>query len=131
MISYFAVLHKNSDEQYEVNFPDLEPYAATFGNSVKEALKRAHDSLTGYLLTEEDYNEDVPKPTTDPANFNVISPDFIVPVEVNLTLERQKEQNKLIKKTLSIPKYLNDLGIEHQINFSQTLTTALKNELNI
>ena len=88
MISYFAVLHKNSDEQYEVNFPDLEPYAATFGNSVKEALKRAHDSLTGYLLTQRDYSEEVPKPTTDPTIFNVASPDFIVPVEVDLNLER-------------------------------------------
>lgn len=131
MVLYFSVFHKNSDGQYEVNFPDLEPYAATFGDTLEEALKSAHDALTGYLLTEEDYNEKVPSPTTDPAKFDVKSPNFIVPIEVNLSLERQKEQNKLVKKTLSIPKYLNDLGIENQINFSQTLTTALKNELNI
>ena len=92
MVLYFAVFHKNSDGQYEVNFPDLEPYAATFGDSLEEALKSAHDSLAGYLFTQEDYNEDVPKPTIDPTSFNIASPDFIVPIEIDLTLKRQKNK---------------------------------------
>lgn len=131
MVLYFSIFHKNSDNQYEVNFPDLDPYAATFGDTLEEAVKSAHDSLTGYLLTQEDYNEPVPKPTQDAAKFNVKAPDFLVPVEANLKLERQKEQNQLVKKTLSIPKYLNDLGTENKINFSATLVQALKSELNV
>lgn len=42
MTIYFAKLHKNN--QYEVTFPDLEPYAATYGDNLKEAIKNAHDA---------------------------------------------------------------------------------------
>lgn len=131
MVLYFAVFHKNKDNQYEVSFPDLDPYAATFGDTIEEALQSAHDSLTGYLLTAEDYDDEIPKATKEPLKFNIKSPDFLVPVEVNLKLEREKENNTLIKKTLTIPKYLNDLGSEAKINFSATLTNALKKELDM
>lgn len=131
MVLYFAVFHKNKDNQYEVSFPDLDPYAATFGDTIEEALQSAHDSLTGYLLTAEDYDDEILKATKEPLKFNIKSPDFLVPVEVNLKLEREKENNTLIKKTLTIPKYLNDLGSEAKINFSATLTNALKKELDM
>ncbi|NRN97020.1 type II toxin-antitoxin system HicB family antitoxin [Lactobacillus helveticus] len=62
MVLYFEKFHKNSDNQYEVSFPDLEPYAATYGDTLEEAIHSAHDSLTGYLLTEEDFHEEVPTP---------------------------------------------------------------------
>ncbi|QIA88536.1 type II toxin-antitoxin system HicB family antitoxin [Lactobacillus johnsonii] len=130
---YFATFHQNDQNQYEVNFPDLEPYAATYGDTLEEALQSAHDSLVGYLLTAEDFNETVPKPTIDPTQLNVKLnyPDFMMPVEVNLKLEREKELNKLVKKTLTIPKYLNDLGKKNNINFSAILTNALKENLNL
>lgn len=129
MVTYFAVFHKNENNQYEVNFPDLKPYAATYGNTLDEAMQSAHDALTGFLLTQADFHEDVPKPSEDPAIFKVTSPDFIVPVKVNLELEREKEKNKLVKKTLSIPAFLNIEGKKAGINFSELLTAALKRKL--
>lgn len=83
---YFATFHQNNQNQYEVNFPDLEPYAATYGDTLEEALQSAHDSLVGYLLAAEDFNETVPAPTVDPKMLNVKieSPDFIMPIEVKL-----------------------------------------------
>ncbi|MBP2057172.1 putative RNase H-like HicB family nuclease [Lactobacillus colini] len=98
MLLYFAKFHKNVDNQYEVSFPDLEPYAATFGYTLEEAIQSAHDSLAGYLLTQEDFNEEVLAPTEDPDKFKITAPDFLVPVQVDLKLEREKEQNKLVKK---------------------------------
>lgn len=56
--------------------------------------------------------------------------DFLTPVQVDLKLEREKEQNKLVKKSVTIPAFLNDLGKDHKINFSAVLTEALKKELN-
>jgi predicted RNase H-like HicB family nuclease len=127
MTIYFAKLHKNN--QYEVTFPDLEPYAATYGDNLKEAIKNAHDALTGYLLTSEDYHEKVNKPS-DPSKLKIGKNDFLTPVQVDLKLEREKEQNKLVKKSVTIPAFLNDLGKDHKINFSAVLTEALKKELN-
>ena len=131
MVLYFAKIHKNDNNQYEVSFPDLEPYAATFGDNLEEALQSAHDSLAGFLLTQEDFDEKVPAPTKDPDKFKIIAPDFLVPVQVDLKLEREKEENKLVKKTLTIPAFINTLAKEADINFSATLTAALKAKLNL
>lgn len=128
---YFAIFHKNEDNQFEVSFPDLAPAAATFGDTLEEAITSAHDSLTGYLLTAEDFNESVPSPTDNPSSFKIKEPDFLMPIQVNLELERAKEQNKLVKKTLTIPEYLNIQAKEAGINFSQLLTEALEKKLKI
>ena len=95
MILYFAKFHKNKNNQYEVSFPDLEPNAATYGDTLEEALQSAHDSLTGYLLTQEDFDEEVPEPTDNPDKFNIVAPDFLVPVQVDLKLERKKNDMNL------------------------------------
>ena len=44
---------------------------------------------------------------------------------------KKKYNNKLIKKTLTLPKWLNDLGIEKKINFSKLLQEALKEKLQL
>jgi hypothetical protein len=41
-----------------------------------------------------------------------------------------KRDEKACKKTLTIPRWLNDLAVEHNINFSKTLQEALRKELN-
>jgi antitoxin HicB len=131
MITYFAKFHLNKDGQYEVTFPDLDPYAATFGASLQDAIKSAHDALAGYLLTAEDTHEHVATPSQKPQkDWLTNQDDWLMPVSVNLELEREKEQNTVVKKTLTIPKYLNDLGKDAKINFSATLTEALKHKLN-
>lgn len=131
MVLYFEKFHKNSDNQYEVSFPDLEPYAATYGDTLEEATQSAHDSLTGYLLTEEDFHEEVPTPTDDPEKFKLKEPNFLVPVQVDLQLEREKEENKLVKKTLTIPSFLNIRGKEAGLNFLALLSEAIKTKLGI
>lgn len=130
MVLYFARFHKNKDNQFEVNFPDLDPYAATYGDTLKAAVKSAHEALTGYLLTAEDSNEKVPEPT-DPSNQVVGSDDFLVPIEVDLDLEREKERHKYIKKTLTIPQYLNTSAKNAGLNFSALLADAIREKLNI
>lgn len=129
---YFAQFHKNKNNQYEVTFPDLAPNAATYGDSLDEALTSAHDSLTGYLLTCQDFHDKVPAPSApEKLQANLSGHDFLVPIKVNLKLAREKEQNKLVKKTLTIPEFVNTLGKEAGINFSAVLTEAVKNKLGI
>lgn len=90
-MQYFAKIFKDNENKYEVVFPDLEPYAATFGNTLEEAIKNAHDSLVGYLLTAEDYGDEVNPPTQDSNNIKLKDNELLIPIKVNLTLERTKE----------------------------------------
>lgn len=126
---YFATFDFK-DELIEISFPDLYPNASTYGHDLSEALRMAKDSLEGYLLTAEDFRESLPKSSSYQSLLKKSNLPLF-PIEVDTTIAREKELNKTIKKTLTIPKYLNDLGNEHGINFSSTLTNALKEKLNI
>lgn len=126
---YFATFDFK-DDVIEISFPDLYPNASTYGHSLPEALRMAKDALEGYLLTVEDFQETLPL-SSDYQSLLKKSTLPLFPIEVDTTIARDKERNKTIKKTLTIPKYLNDLGNEHGINFSSTLTDALKEKLNV
>lgn len=127
---YFAIFDQTDKNTIEVSFPDLAPNAATFGNDISDALHMAHDALEGYLLTVEDFNEPLPDPSSSD-QLTIKEHQLLIPIEVDTSIAREREQNKVVKKTLTIPKYLNDLGNDHAINFSATLTEALKSKLEV
>lgn len=104
--TYIATLTKTVTGQYEVEFPDLAPAAATFGDTLTQAVTRAQDALEGYLLVAEDIGEPLP-PASDESQLNVREGQLIVPIVVDTKLARYREENKMVKKTLTIPAYLN------------------------
>lgn len=127
---YYAIFKSNATGQIEVTFPNLAPHAATYGNNMSDALHMAHDALEGYLLTLEDFHEELPQASA-PQTIHHEPNELVIPIEVDTTIAREREENTSVKKTLSIPKYLNDLGNEKHINFSATLADALKQKLGI
>lgn len=48
-----------------------------------------------------------------------------------MVLVRKELNNKTIKKTLTIPKWINDLGVEKHVNFSELKKKALLKELDL
>lgn len=79
---YFAKFHLNENNQYEVEFPDLYPYASTFGDTLEEAIQSAWDCLAGYLLTTKEVGEKVSAPSPE-TYLAVSSPDFLEPILVD------------------------------------------------
>lgn len=128
---YFALLTPLEGGAYEVEFPEIAPYAATFGDDIKDALDSAKESLEGVLLSAEDHQDDLPKNPFDPQKLQLKQGELLVPIEVNTTLARERAENDLVKKTLTIPKYLNEMALEYKVNFSKTLTEALKDKMGI
>ncbi|MFT8385619.1 MAG: type II toxin-antitoxin system HicB family antitoxin [Lentilactobacillus hilgardii] len=98
---YDALLTFNPEGQVEVTFPDLGFSAATFGTDVPDALHMAHDALEGYLLTAEDYNDKLPN-TSDPRTIEHGKDQFLVPIEVNTTIARERENEE--KERLHLAK---------------------------
>lgn len=128
MYLYLAIFEKD-EISYTVSFPDL-PGCLTFGKSMAEALHMAQDALEGYLIVMEDDQDAIPSPS-NPFTLLPGNNQIVVPVQANTDLAREKEEAKLIKKTLTIPSYLNKLANASGINFSATLTEALKGKLNL
>ena len=109
-----------------VDFIDLKG-CSTFGNSISEAYIMAQDALGLYLSDLQDF----PKPTIPYNHINLKNNQFISIVEIDLLEYRKKYSNIAVKKTLSIPTWLNTMAEKNDINFSQLLQKALKKELNI
>ncbi len=125
---YPAVFHPDEKEGgFFITFPDL-PGCMTEGCDMKEALFMAQDALEMWLADAENHKEPIPAPSS---RLDVQSPAFINLILADTTAWRKKNDSKAVKKTLSIPNWLNTLAEEAGVNFSQILQDALKERLNI
>lgn len=126
---------------YSVVFPDLN-WLATQGSSFENAMEMAVDCLAGYLYSAERSGEAVPRPSSpgqiDPAAVaRELAPDTPVPeafvnvVSVDVAEYAKTHFERSVKKTLSIPAWLNDQAVQAGINFSQLLQDALKQRLGV
>ena len=128
LIVYPAIFSKYNDdgEYYVIEFIDLEG-CITEGRTLQEAFYMAQDAMGLYL---DDFIK-FPTPTTDFSNIKLKENQFISYVNIDIDEYRKKYNNKAIKKTLTIPCWLNTLAEKNNINFSQVLQEALKNKLEI
>lgn len=136
--AYPACFFKESDG-YSVIFPDLN-YLATCGATLDEALAMAVDCLAGYLYWLKQDGETPPPPSAvqsiSPAAIAAEleleqSDAFVNIVTVDVDEYAKKHFEKSVKKTLTIPAWLNSAALEQNINFSQVLQDALKARLHI
>ena len=126
---YPALFESSEDGGYCITFPDL-PGCITEGDTLTEALVMAKEALELHLYGMEDDNEEIPAPTP-PEKIKPQLGSFVVPIEAYMPLIREEMANKAVKKTLTIPSWLNKIAEEKKINFSQVLQAALKEQLNI
>lgn len=133
--AYPACFYKEEDGQYSVIFPDLN-HLATCGDTLEEVLVMAIDCLAGYLYSLKKSNEKIPVPST----IENIKPDsestdyvncFVNIVTVDVDEYAKTHFEKSVKKTLTIPKWLNDTAVSNNINFSKVLQKALISELKL
>lgn len=125
-LTVFPAIFTFDGKYYNVDFIDLIG-CSTFGNSIQEAYSMAQDAMGLYL----DNMINFPKPSLDFSNIPLEPNQFISLVSIDMDSYRKKFNNKAIKKTLTIPEWLNYLAEKNNINFSQVLQEALKEKLNI
>lgn len=125
-LTVFPAIFTFDGKYYNVDFIDLKG-CSTFGDSIQNAYLMAQDAMGLYL----DNLTNFPKPTLDLSNINLEKNQFISFVSIDMEDYRKKFNNKSIKKTLTIPEWLNYLSEKNNINFSQVLQEALKEKLGI
>lgn len=139
MLSIYPACFFKEDNGYSVIFPDLNGLS-TCGNTLDQAMEASIDCLAGYLFICQKEGSSAPNPSAmediqiaDVANELELSANdaFINMVSVDVTLYAKEHFEKTVKKTLSIPLWLNKAAIEQNINFSQVLQEALMNKLQM
>ena len=125
---YPAIFTKMNDDgnYYIIDFIDLKN-CITEGSTIQEAYYMAQDAMGLFL----DELVKFPEPTLDFSNINLKENQFISFISIDMDYYRKKNNNKSIKKTLSIPCWLDTIAEKENINFSQLLQEAIKNKLEI
>ena len=121
---YPAIFHSAEEGGFWVSFPDL-PECLTEGDTMDEAYEMAVEAL-GLALTERIQNhESLPTPSL-PDQITLKDTDSL-PIIIHFDMEayKKKHNSKAVKKTLSIPEWLNEEAMAMGVNFSQVLQEAL------
>lgn len=126
VVIYPAVYHKE-DNSYWVEFPDLEG-CQTFDNTLNETVLSAQEALLGYILIILESGQELKEPSNI-KDLKVDENSFTSLVTCDIS--NYLNNAKAIKKTLTIPSWLNEKAIQKGINFSGVLQEALIRELEI
>ena len=137
---YPAIFYHERDGGYSVVFPDLH-HLSTCGDTLPETIGMAVDCLAGYLYDAKKRGEEVPAPTPiervdphcedDPDDAYADDDVFVNLISVDVEAYARDHIEKMVKKTLSIPKWMNDMAVIRKVNFSKLLRQALAKELHI
>lgn len=123
-IYYPAVFH-SEESGYSVRVPDLDG-CFTQGETLDEAVEMVQEAI-GLMLEDA---ADIPAPS-NPAAVSVQAGEFIVVIPFDRAAYLRRHDTRAVKKTLTIPSWLNAAAEEQHINFSSVLQTALKGHLHI
>ena len=125
---YPALFHKSEEGGFWISFPDF-PECFTEGDDMKQAYEMTVEALGLALVNRKEEKEEIP----DPSDLDKIQNEdgTIVIVEFDMLEYQRKHNSKAVKKTLSIPEWLNEGAVSMGVNFSQVLQEALMSKLNI
>ena len=133
MMSIYPACFFKEENGYSVVFPDLN-WLATCGKNEADAFNMAIDCLAGYIYSLKKDGEQIPVASSiKDISLKEVSKlldaeeqeSFVNMVSVDVEEYAKEHFEKSVRKTLTIPAWLNKAAKEKNINFSQTLQEAL------
>jgi predicted RNase H-like HicB family nuclease len=120
---YPACFYKEEDGRFSVEVPDFP--LATYGDNLPDAIYMATDAVAGRIFYMLRDGESLPQSS----DLKDVKPDdetgFVSLLCIDLDAFQAAYDDALVKKTLSIPSWLNQAAERKNINFSATLKDAL------
>ena len=119
---YPAIFSPNADGSITIDFPDLE--CTTEGKDLANALYMARDALALWLDTQAMLGEPIP----DPSPINTILVDgerYVVLVDADPELYARQRKNAAVRRSISLPKWLDEEAAARHLSLSAVLQDAL------
>ena len=126
---YTAIFTPESDWGFSVQILDL-PGCITCGDTIADAIEMAEDASAMWLCDAEDKHEAIPQ-ASKLADVKCNKDSFLNLIVADTAKYRRENDNRAVKKTLSIPSWLNVQGEKAGVNFSQILQDGLKSHLGL
>ncbi len=125
----FPAVFTPEEKGYYIHFPDLEA-CFTQGNDLVDGTTMAEDVLCLTLYDMEEEGKAIPQPS-HPKAIKLQGDEFVVYVSCDTLEYRKFYNNAAVKKTLTIPSWLNDMAMRENVNFSGILQQALQEYLHV
>lgn len=126
---YPALFHKAEEGGFWVSFPDI-PECLTQGDDMTQAYEMAVEALGLALVCREKEHQPIPE-ITDPTVIDPEPDSFLVVIEFDMLSYKKRTSSRAVKKTLSIPEWLNEAAMAMDLNFSQILQEALISKIQM
>lgn len=120
---YPAIFHKNNDGSFTVTFPDL-PGCITEGKTMGNALKMAQSALAQWIDFLHDEKEAIP----EASEYSAITP---AEGEAVSLVQADTRDNRAVKRTVSLPKWMDDKLAEAGFSLSKLVQEAGKQKLEL
>lgn len=126
--AYPAVFTKE-EAGYSVMFPDL-PDVFTSGVTLPEAIEMAEDALCLMLYTKEERQINI-NHASNIKEIEINDNEIVSMVSCDTVKYREMYCNKSVKKSVSLPQWLDTIAEREGVNFSVVLQNALKEKLDL
>ena len=120
---YPAIFHSAEEGGFWISFPDF-PECLTQGETLEDAYHMASEAL-GLCIDEKLKSKEPLPEASSPVDYLLENGSFSCLIEFDYEQYRRTHNARSVKKTLSIPEWLNELAMAQNINFSQVLQEAL------
>ena len=120
---YPAVFSTKTKKGFDIRFPDL-PECRDTCEDMESGYSQAFKILGACLVEMESAGEVIPKPSM-PQDISLQGGEFVVIIEFDMLEYKKRTRSKAVKKTLSIPCWLNEEATALGVNFSQILQDGL------
>ncbi len=119
---------ENRGKVYIVEFPDL-PGCVTEGESIPNAIEMAREALAGCIRSMQERRETIPEAT--PLGAVRADNGFASLIDLDMLEYKRKTESRAVKRTVSLPQWLDAMAQDAGLNFSQTIQEALKERLGV
>lgn len=125
---YPAVMHPEKDGGYSIWLHNIDGCISQ-GDTLSEAVENIKDALGLFYEEAEDEGAALPAPSA-PGDVELEEDEFVAVIEFSPDEYLNNRSARVVKKTLSIPAWLNTMAESQQINFSAVLRSALMERLD-
>ena len=122
-LAYPAIFEPCEEGGYSVSFPDL-PGCFTEGEDFADAIYMAQEAASGWLLMTLEDGEELPE-VSRLEDIEVEEGCIVNTVAMDMDEFALKYGKHSVKKTLTIPAWMNTFVEQHQISCSKLLQEAI------
>ena len=125
----FPAIFAENEDGFSIRFPDVEG-CFTCSETLGEGIEMAEDALALMLYEYEKEGRTIPS-ASSLKSIETDENEFVTYITCDTLKYRKMHNNRAVKKTLTIPEWLNEEATAHELNFSQILQEALRLKLNL